>query len=158
MWVLRVIQALKLANVQYAIAGGYAVVLHGAVRGTVDLDLVLALSLGNLERAEVELKKLGLQSRIPVTAKEISQFRQEYISKRNLIAWSFVDPKDPSHVVDLIITHDLGDLTTVSKVVGGTKLTVLSLSSLIDMKKQAGRPQDMEDIKALEALHGKKKG
>ena len=39
-------------SLRYAIAGGFAVALHGAVRGTVDVDLVLDLTEKNLKLCE----------------------------------------------------------------------------------------------------------
>jgi hypothetical protein len=155
MWFIKVIQELNRSKVEYAIAGGYAVALHGAVRGTVDIDLVLVLTEKNLLAAEKALMNLNLQSRIPVTAKEIFNFRKEYLQKRNLIAWSFVDSKDPSRVVDLILTDDLKKLSSVKKKMAGLQVPVLSIKSLIQMKKAAGRPQDLEDVKALEEINEK---
>ena len=43
MLLFRVTDALKKSGVKFAIVGGYALALHGAVRGTVDLDLVISL-------------------------------------------------------------------------------------------------------------------
>jgi len=34
----------------------------------------------------------------------------------------------------------------------GTPVTICSLSALLEMKRAAGRPQDLEDVEALEAL------
>ena len=47
----RVSKALDAAGVRYALVGGYAVALHGAVRGTVDIDIVLRWTLRDLEAA-----------------------------------------------------------------------------------------------------------
>jgi len=41
MFVLKIVSTLKKAKVSYALVGGYAVALHGAVRGTLDVDLIL---------------------------------------------------------------------------------------------------------------------
>ncbi len=41
MFILKVCEALSAAKINYAIAGGYAVALHGVVRGTVDVDLLI---------------------------------------------------------------------------------------------------------------------
>jgi hypothetical protein len=147
-----VVDALQKAKVPCAIAGGYAVALHGAVRGTVDVDIVLRLSRSHFLAAETALKTLGLTPRLPVTAAEIFDFREEYIKNRNLIAWSFVDPRDPSQIVDIIITHDLSKLKITRIQSGGRTLPVLALPDLIAMKKASGRPQDLEDIRALEGL------
>jgi|SRR5579883_2247915 len=152
MFILEVAAALRKAGVSFAVAGGHAVSLHGAVRGTVDLDLVLRLAQSDYEAAERALKALGLEPRLPVSAAEVFAFRKEYIEKRNLAAWSFCDPKDPTRLVDIIITHDLGKLKTKAFKIDGTSLPVLSLGDLIAMKRACGRPQDLEDVRALEEL------
>lgn len=43
----RVGAAFESAGVRYALVGGYAVALHGAVRGTVDVDVILAWNFYN---------------------------------------------------------------------------------------------------------------
>ena len=155
MWFLDIIQKLEDNKLDFAVAGGFAVALHGAVRGTVDLDIVIAVNLENLSKAEKALNELGLKSRIPVTASDVFKFRKEYIEKRNLIAWSFVNYKNPSQVVDIIITHDLKKMTSKKISIHGIKVPVLSIKSLIKMKTEAGRPQDIEDIKALKEIDEK---
>ena len=52
MFLFKVIDSLEKYKVDYAIAGGYAVALHGAVRGTVDIDFVIKLSKQSFIRAE----------------------------------------------------------------------------------------------------------
>lgn len=155
MWFIDIIQKLKDNDLDFAVAGGFAVALHGAVRGTIDLDIVIVLNSENLNKAEKALNELGLTSRIPVTANDVFKFRKEYIEKRNLIAWSFVNYKNPSQVVDIIITHDLKKMTSKNISIQGIKVPVLSIKSLIQMKTQAGRPQDIEDIKALKEINEK---
>lgn len=150
MFLLEVVAALNQARVPYAVAGGYAVALHGAVRGTMDIDLVISLKPKSVAKAESALQSIGLTSRIPVTHLEISQFREEYVKKRNLIAWSFIDLKDPTRLVDVLLIEDLSKVKSVVKQVRGVPVKILSIPSLIRMKKASGRPQDLEDIKALE--------
>lgn len=152
MLITRVADAFAKKKVKYAIVGGYAVALHGAVRGTVDLDLIIQLDIKSFENAEAALKSIGLQPRLPVTAKEVFQFRKEYIEKRNLIAWSFANPQSPTEIVDIVITHNLDRVRTVTKKIGAMGIQVASIADLIKMKKQSGRPQDLEDVAALEKL------
>src|SRR5258706_7452648 len=108
MLLLKVINSLDRARVPYALVGGFAVALHGAVRGTVDVDLVIRLREADFRRTERALNALGLQSRLPVTASEVFRFRDEYVRNRNLLAWTFVNPSRPSEIVDVILTEDLG--------------------------------------------------
>ncbi|MCC6954172.1 MAG: hypothetical protein IT290_08645, partial [Deltaproteobacteria bacterium] len=152
MFLITLIKALSQHKVRYAVAGGYAVSLHGAVRTTFDVDLVVSLDEKNLQRLESALNGLHLQSRLPISASDVFNFRTEYIAKRNMIAWSFVNTADPSQLVDVIIAEDLRSLRTSSVVVLGTRIPILSIDSLVAMKKKSGRPQDIEDISALERL------
>ncbi|HZX13057.1 MAG TPA: DUF6036 family nucleotidyltransferase [Thermodesulfobacteriota bacterium] len=152
MFIYRLIQALEGKKVNYAIAGGYAVALHGVVRGTVDIDLVLRLSKKNLLAAEAALTDLGLQSRLPLRAGEVFDFREEYIRNKNLIAWNFINLNNPVESVDIIITEDFRNMKVKRIVVGGRILRVVSIEDLIKMKKKSKRPQDLEDIKALRSL------
>ena len=152
MFLFRVCDALSEARVRFAIAGGYAVALHGAVRGTVDIDLVIQLEEASFARAEQALQKIGLQPRLPVTAAEVFRFREEYIRNRNLLAWSFVNPANPIEVVDVLIAEDLAECRPVKVNVKGRSLPVVSKADLIRMKTRSARPQDLEDVAALKRL------
>ncbi|MFU8821811.1 MAG: hypothetical protein ACNA8G_09680 [Gammaproteobacteria bacterium] len=148
----RVSNALEAAGVRYALVGGYAVALHGAVRGTVDVDFVLRWSLRDLEAAEAALGSIGLVSRLPVTAGEVFRFRDEYIRNRNLIAWNFYNPRDFSEQVDIIISEDLKGKRRVRMETLAGPVQVLSRRDLIAMKRASDRPQDLADVQALEKL------
>jgi hypothetical protein len=152
MFIYRLIEALESRGVDYAIAGGYAVALHGAVRGTVDIDIVLRFTKKNLFAAEAALGDLGLQSRLPLKGDEVFDFREEYIKNRNLLAWNFTNPNNPVENVDIVITEDLRNMKIKKIISGNFMLRVVSLEDLIGMKQRSGRPQDLEDIKALRSL------
>ncbi len=152
MFLVELVEALRNARVRFAVAGGYAVALHGATRGTIDVDLVLALDRKQMRAAEKALLSLGLVSRLPVTADQVFDFREEYIANRNLIAWNFYHPNDPGKLVDILITHDLRKLKTTQVRVGRSVIPILDIPSLIAVKKVANRPQDVADIRALERL------
>lgn len=153
----RVLQAFEINKVSYSIVGGYAVALHGAPRGTVDIDCIIKHSKEDFINCERALKSIGLESRLPLNAEEVFNFRQEYIEKRNMIAWTFINPMNPLECIDIIITHDLRSLRSVRYKFGLHKVSVLSIDDLLDMKKASGRPQDLEDIKALEIIRERKK-
>ena len=148
----RVCAALEDARVRYAVVGGYAVALHGAVRGTVDIDLVFPWTERTLAMAEAALNGMGLVSGLPVSAREIHAFRDEYVRNRNLIAWKFHNPDDPLEQVDIIINYDLTGKRTKRVELTSGPVRVLSVDALIAMKRESGRPQDIEDIRALERL------
>ena len=151
-FVVDVSKALTAEGGVFALAGGYAVALHGAVRGTVDIDIAVALQRKNFVAIEKALLSLGLQSRLPVDAERVYQFREEYIEQRNLLAWTFCDPDDPTRLVDVLLIHPLRKSHVDWIDVQGTQIPVLKKRVLIAMKKAAGRPQDLEDVSALERI------
>ena len=152
MWIEQLIDTLKRHRVKYAIVGGYALALHGVVRGTVDVDLVLKISRSNYQNAEKALGEMGLTSRLPVGADEVIDFRDEYINNRNMVAWNFRNLKDLTQDVDIIITEDLSSMKIDKFKIGQRMLPVVSVRDLIKMKRKSGRPQDIQDIEALERL------
>ncbi len=152
MFIRNVIQALQKYEINYALIGGYAVALHGAIRGTVDIDIVVSLTRKSLQGAERALESIGLKSHLPITATDMYQFREEYIKKRNLAAWSFNNADNPLEVVDILITEDVKQIKTVIKKAFGVEIRVAAIPDLISLKTKSGRPQDKEDIKALKKL------
>lgn len=151
-FLIKVTRALESAGVRYALVGGYAVALHGAVRGTVDVDVILAWNLRTLRQAEQALNALGLVSRLPVTADEVFRFRDEYVRNRNLLAWNFYNPRDLTEQLDVVISTDLKGKKIRSIPTTEGSVRVLARNDLIAMKRAAGRPQDLADVAALESL------
>jgi hypothetical protein len=152
LFINKVCLALDQAGVRYAIVGGYAVALHGAVRGTMDVDIVINWDLNSLQKSTRALNDIHLVSRLPVSAEDVFQFRDEYIQNRNLIAWNFHNPDDLSQQVDIIIAFDLKGKGRKKLNTRSGALHLLNLADLISMKRESGRPQDLEDVKALESL------
>lgn len=152
MFIHEVCAVLRKAKIPYAVVGGYAVALHGAVRGTVDVDVVIKWNLKNLEKLEKVLSEMGLISLIPINSNSLFHFRDEYIRERNLITWNFYDPKNPLNQLDIIITYDLKTAHTKTIKTSAGEIKILAMEDLIAMKKASGRPQDLQDVKALESL------
>jgi len=148
----KVVKSLTRHHVKYILVGGYAVALHGAVRGTVDIDFVIALNQRSYRQTEKALNSIGLKSRLPISADEVFNFREEYIKNRNLIAWSFNNPDNPLEIVDIVITEDANQIKSVIKTFSGIKIKIAAIDDLIKMKKKSGRKQDIEDINALKKL------
>lgn len=143
------VQALKKEKINYLVVGGYAVNFHGYSRNTVDIDLVIKFTLSNLKKIEKLLNDMGLVSRLPIDAISIYNFKEEYIKKRNLIAWNFYNANDPTDQVDILINHDISDFKAEKFRVGDLEIKVISKEDLINMKRQSGRDKDLLDIKEL---------
>jgi hypothetical protein len=148
----RVASALEQAGVRYALVGGYAVALHGAVRGTVDVDIILAWNARSLRAAEQALQSIGLVSRLPITADDVFRFRDEYIRDRNLIAWNFYNPRDLTEQLDIVISIDIKGRKIERIETADGPVRVLGRKDLIAIKRASGRPQDLADVEALKKL------
>lgn len=156
-----VFRKLNQKGVRYAVTGGIALVLHGVVRLTADLDLIVELSPENLRRFLDALQELGFQPRVPVGWEEIlnPQKRQLWIKEKNMVVMSFYHPQNWLYQIDFFIQEPI-PFEEIEKEIKwieakDLKIPVVSKELLKRLKKWAGRPQDLKDIEALEALYEK---
>lgn len=153
-----VIVALTEAEVRFVIVGGVAVVLHGHPRLTADLDLVIDLEVESVKRAIQGLTELGLVPRLPVPAVAFAdpETRARWVRERSLVVFTLTDPEGGLLEVDLFARSPMPFEALWSNAVtvplGETTVRIAAIDNLIAMKGEAGRPQDLADISALEAL------
>lgn len=95
------------------------------------------------------MKFVTLLKKIKSLTLSFIKMRKEYIENRNLIAWSFVDFKNPTKQIDILINKDLKDLDIEYISFSGRKIPVASLKTLLKLKQEAGRPQDLVDIENI---------
>ncbi len=160
---LPLFKALNEANVQYIVVGGLATVLHGYARFTADIDLVINLNQQEAIKAINTLTSLGLKPRVPVDPLEFAnqETRESWVKDKNMLVFSFYDPDNPLIIIDVFIREpfpfDEMIKRSVKMKLGDVTVPVCSIIDLIEMKKIAGRPKDLEDIKYLQDLLGSKK-
>ncbi len=153
-----IIEALNHANVRYVVVGGVAVILQGYVRLTVDLDLVIDLDPSEARKAIETLVEIGFRPTAPVKATDFAdgETRRRWIDEKGMRVFPMHDPANSLRRVDLFVEHpiDFEELWAKSEVVEaqGVSIRIASIPHLIDMKRQAGRPQDLVDIEALDAI------
>lgn len=154
-WVLT---ALERAQVRYLVVGGVAVVFHGYLRTTLDLDLVLQLDPENLERALKAFSDLGFLPQAPVPLKSFAdpQTREVWLREKNMTVFSLWHQNHPGFAVDLFVQEpfdfDAVYLRALRVPLPGTQATVVSRADLVEMKRATGRIRDLEDIEALSEL------
>ena len=153
-----ILVALNGSGVRFVVVGGVATVLHGHPRFTADLDVALDLSFDNPRRAVDALLAIGLAPLLPVDAREFADpaTRRTWVTDRHLMVFTFADPDDPFHHVDLFAEdpvpfEELWE-RSVDVRLGSISVRIASLDDLIAMKRVAGRPQDLADIAALELI------
>ena len=160
---LPVFKQLNAADVRYVVVGGVATILHGYVRATTDIDLIVDLQIEEAEKAIEALSGEGYKPRIPVQAKEFADNnkRKQWIETKGMTVFSMFHPEQPGLSIDLFAQHPIpfDELWERSQVfdVDGTGIRVCSLDDLIMLKQLAGRNKDMDDIEKLLKIknHGK---
>ena len=139
---LRVCQLLNSRGVEYVVAGGVASALHGSVRATKDIDVIVPRDLRNTERLLEALSELpfGMARELDAAeenAKTITIIgddpRVDVLKAAGQV--SYVDVKDRR----LMVTID------------GVDLPYLKLDDLI-RSKRTDRPRDQVEADELEAL------
>ena len=151
------LQVLSRAGVDYILVGGVAATAHGSSRLTQDIDVVYSRSNENLDRLASALEPLkpylrGAPGGLP-------------------FSW---DAATIRQGLNFTLTTDLGELDLLGEIIGGggyeellphtstldlfgAKCLCLTLEKLIDVKRAAGRPKDLESIAELEALLDERK-
>jgi len=140
-------RALREANVSYAVCGGVAVTIHGATRTTKDIDLLVERT--DVARVLELVRVIGFEfAALPMT------FDAGTPRERSVQRVSKIDGSEHL-VLDLIVAdRALAGFLLGREVIDlpEGRLDVVSRENLLTMKRLAGRPQDLADIAALEAL------
>lgn len=139
-------------GVEFVVIGGLAVISHGHVRATLDLDICYARTPENLQRLARALAPL--QPRLRGAPPELPFF------------W---DVQTIRNGLNFTLTTMAGDIDALGEVTGlggygeialraesvelyGATIRILSLADLIRSKAAAGRAKDLVDLEALRAL------
>ena len=97
----------ELGKVDYVIVGGFAVVLHGHLRFTGDIDLVVRLDESNILRTVEILKAASFSPRLPVDPEELAQeeTRKRWIAEKGMTFFSFVQQSNALVGVDIFVEY-----------------------------------------------------
>jgi hypothetical protein len=157
--------ALNRSGVAYLVVGGLAVNAHGYVRMTMDIDLVIALDPENILKALRALAAEGFRPAVPVTPEQVAdpanrKLWREEKDMRVLKLWSDTYRLTP---VDIFIYEpfdfDMENARALHLDLGeGLRVPIVSLEALLEMKREAGRPQDLADMDALREVASRGQG
>lgn len=155
---LPLFKALNEANVQYVVVGGIATILHGYVRATSDVDLIVDLQVEETTRIINVLTEMGFKPKVPVQAIEFAdpEKREKWINEKGMQVFAMYHPDKIGLTVDLFVHHPIPyeELYQRSVVMDldGVAVRVCSIDDLISLKKQAGRHKDLADIEQLSKI------
>jgi hypothetical protein len=161
-----IVRVLDGEGVRYLVAGGLATVAHGYVRFTADVDVILDMEEGNLRRAARALSSLGYRPRAPVALEQFADAgqRTEWRAEKGLTVFSLWSPEHPATEIDLFVEQPFADFDRAYRNAGrfevapGVWMTVVGLDDLLELKAQAGRPKDLEDMERLRSIRDDRDG
>ena len=137
--VLRVWRLLNRRRVRYIVAGGVAAILHGSVRATRDVDILVPKDLKNAERL------LDALSALPYgIARELDA--QDIVTRPITIVGD--DPRVDVLTVAWTVTFDAAWGNRIARRIDGVRVPYLGLADL-KRSKRTGRPQDNADLETL---------
>lgn len=145
----RILADLNRGEIRYVVIGGIAVIRHGVVRATKDVDVVLAPT-GETQEALVGL------------AREWKATRQDGspLPERDLVAGRSIHLATPYGLFDVLaeqrppLSFEEIESRAEERQVDGTAAPICALADLVALKRLAGRPRDEVDLADLEAAHG----
>lgn len=143
-----IVDALNREGIDYAVCGGWAMAIHGRLRATIDIDLLILAA--DLDPAMRVARELGF---------DIEGLPLNFDGGRTQIRRiSKVDRASKE-----LITLDLILVTPVYESAWRTRrlvtwergeYRVVDVEGMIIMKELAGRPKDLEDLKFLRGENG----
>ena len=144
------LRSLHAHGARYLLIGGYAVIYHGYVRSTGDMDVWVGPGEENAAKVAAALREFGLD--IPDVSAEL------FADPDTVVQFGY-----PPFRIDLLT--DLAGLSfdecyerRVVDTLDGIEVSVLGLSDLRANKRAVGRGKDVEDLKQLPKVRDTKPG
>ena len=149
----RILDDLNGASFRYVLIGGIALIRHGVVRATRDVDAVFDPDPANVERIAGLIEKWDATrpDGSPVPAASLAGDRSIHL------ATPYGDLDLLSEAVAGVGFESLFSRSDVRRV-DGVEAPICSLADLVAMKRAVGRERDLADLSDLEAAHGKLPG
>jgi hypothetical protein len=135
------LKILNESNVRYLIVGGYAVMFHTEPRFTKDIDIWVEPTPSNAKQVWKALTEFGA----PLEQVSLTDFQN-----KDLIYQIGVAPNRIDIMMDVPgIEFETAWNNRIQSQYGDIPIFILSLNDLIAAKEEAGRDQDLLDLKRL---------
>jgi predicted nucleotidyltransferase len=138
----RLLKSLNAREVRYVVIGATAFPVHGYVRATLDIDIFIDPTEENAARARAALEDVGYD----VTDVTIDDLVTKKLLIRQYALETDIHPFVAGATFKEVWARRVEDR------IGTTPTSFASLEDLIRMKEAAGRPKDLEDLRALRRL------
>ena len=143
----RLFRLLKEHKVDFVIIGATAFPVHGYARATFDIDIFIRPTEENAEKVWEALKKFGY---------DMTDVSIEDLLKKKLLIRQYALETD-LHPFVKGTSFERVWKNKIRKKFGNIFVHFASLDDLVRMKRAAGRPKDLEDLKFLSQIRKMKK-
>ena len=158
MFYVDLFSALTRHKVDYLLIGGLAVSLNGVERATMDVDITVAMTPGNLASLIEAARELHLSPVLPVPLETLNNLEllRLWRAERHLEAFALRAPELAGVTVDVLLFppvefEGMMHRATVFNV-ADVPIQVVSIDDLIALKQAVGRPIDLSDIEHLQRI------
>lgn len=135
----RLLRLLNEHSVRYVVIGATAFPVHGYARATLDVDIFIDAERGNAERARIALAEFGY---------DVADLAVEDLLSKKILIRQYSLQTDIHPFAKGVTFAEVWERRVASRI-GETSANFASLDDLISMKKAAGRPKDLEDLRIL---------
>lgn len=140
---------LNASGIRYVIVGGLALIRHGAVRATKDVDAAVAMDRDNLARLErlVERWRATNPDGTPLQSTKLAAGGVLPLRTPHCLVDILSEQLLPAPFDDVLARADV-------KRVDGVEAPICSFLDLVAMKRATGRSTDLLDLERLREAHG----
>lgn len=145
----RILDDLNGAGIRYVLIGGIALIRHGVVRATRDVDAVFDPDPGNVDRIRTLIERWGATrpDGSPIPEGSIAGDRTIHLATPHGDLDLLSENAAAVDFTELVARAD-------TRRVDGIEAPICSLADLVAMKRVAGRERDRVDLADLESAHG----
>ena|SRR3989338_3142397 len=142
---LQVCELLNKEGAKYLVIGGHALTLHGLVRATKDIDLLIPKDIKNTEKVLKGLEGLGFGMSKELDAGEVSKK-----------PWTIIGdtPRVDLLTVACKVKYEDAAESALKTRIDGVKIPYVNYPTLV-LTKQTDRLQDKADLERLKSIHKK---
>ena len=140
------LRSLNEHEVDYVVIGGLCLPVHGYARATLDVDLFIRPERANADRTLRALRDFGYD----VTDLTVDDLLSYKVLIRQYILETDIHPFVSGVTFEQVWANKVEDR------IGDVPAYFAGLDDLIAMKRAAGRPKDLEDVRQLQLAHERK--
>jgi predicted nucleotidyltransferase len=144
---------LNQAGIRYVVVGGLAVIRHGSVRATKDVDVAVATDDENLKRLDALIRRWRATNPdgSPLRRSDLRDGGALALRTAHCLVDILSEQMLPAPFAEVLARSD-------RKRIDGVEAPICSLADLVAMKRASGRGSDVLDLERLRAARGELPG